>query len=215
MLLLISERPDISSLLTRSLSQHGVYFFRATLDNAAYLAGKKDIGGVILDCLPRTSRAEELALVLRRDYPDLPIAVIHSSPEGAALSVERIWTDDVPEMLSEEAWDFCLSCGWWTEPLSVYALTVGNTPGEVYYMGYPLHLTPQEHCLLRCLFYRAPHITSAADLAELCFPERPLPLSTVISLISRINRRAHMISPLPLVENIRGKGYRLRRGLED
>ncbi len=213
MLLLISERPHIRTLLTEHLSRLGVYLYRAVPENAAYLCEVKDIGGVILDCLPHTEHCTALCRELRKVYPEMPIAAIHPNPEQLPLAADRIWRGDQPEALLAESWDFCRACGWWTEPLSVFYLTVGNDAHEVYYMGYPLHLSPREHRLLRCLFYRAPRTTPAADLLELCFPETPLPLSGAASLVSRINRRASTLSPIPLIEHVRGEGYRLRPAL--
>ena len=86
-------------------------------------------------------------------------------------------------------------------------------PAETYYMGYPLPLTAREHSILRCLFYRAPYVTSKIDLMELCYPEGTQSLQNIVVQIRQINQKAARIDRRPLIVNVYGKGYRLRDGI--
>ena len=80
-------------------------------------------------------------------------------------------------------------------------------------MGYPLPLSQTEHRILRCLFYRSPHLTSAIDLMSLCYPLGEQSISNLAVQIRRINERASKIDPRPLIVNVYGKGYVLREDL--
>ena len=117
-------------------------------------------------------------------------------------------------MIFEHALDFCITdCNWRRKPLSTFALTVGDVPEATLYMGYRLPLSPKEHTILRCLFYRSPYETSADDLLSLCYPTEPVKRENLTVLIARINRKASLIDPNPLIVNRYGKGYRLRDGI--
>ena len=144
----------------------------------------------------------------------MPIAAILSPLAVPDLAVNRLIRLGTNSNLSAEVLDFCRrTCGWSDRALTTYALTVGTSPEENRYMGYPLKLSAREHEILRCLFYRAPYVTTKADLMELCYPEGTQRLDNVTVQIHAINQKAAAIDPRPLVVNVYGKGYRLRDGI--
>ncbi|MBQ7336666.1 MAG: winged helix-turn-helix domain-containing protein, partial [Clostridia bacterium] len=216
MLILITDRILIERKLTTFLNAHGVYLFCAVPETGAYLCEQKDTGSVILDCVSNLHKCEKLCAELRTRYPELPIAAIvprDSIPNLPADRILRDPADGVSYPLLEDALRFCHSCGWDERPFTVYDLRVGLDPDDVYYMGYHLPLSPSEHKILRCLFYRAPRVTSTSDLMALCYPEQSEKRANLSVLISRINRRAAKIDTRPLIVNIYGEGYRLRNGI--
>jgi len=80
-------------------------------------------------------------------------------------------------------------------------------------MRYRMPLSPKEHEILRCLFYRWPRATTAEDLLALCYPEGGKAKENVAVQIGRINQRAKSIHPRPLIVFQRNTGYRLRNGI--
>ena len=164
MLVLITDRPLIAHTLRKHLTAHGVYLFCAPTETGAFICEKKDTGGVILDCVPNLSRGEELCRTLRAAEPDMPITAIVPPESIPDLPADRILRDTSVTSLCNAAWEFCLFCGWRERPFSTFELSVGLDPAKTVYMGYPLSLSPREHALLRCLFYRSPTPTSADDL---------------------------------------------------
>ncbi len=214
MLLLISDRTEMRHALVRRLSSIGIFSFDAPLETGAFYCDKKDTGGVLLDCVEHAKRAKALCMTLRETYPELPIAVIVSKDDCPDLPVDRILRDTDAELLSADVADFYQRiCQWQADCLSSFALTVGRTPEETLYMGYPLPLSQTEHTILRCLLYRFPHLTSSDDLMSLCYPLGGQSLSNLAVQIRRINERAAKIDPRPLIVNVYSKGYRLREDL--
>ncbi|MBQ9784940.1 MAG: winged helix-turn-helix domain-containing protein [Clostridia bacterium] len=213
MLVLITDRPLIARTLREFLHTRGVYLFRAPTETGAFVCNQKDTGGVILDCVPNLARGEALCRALRDAEPDMPIAVIVPRESLPDLPADRILRDGSLPSLCDEAWQFCIGCGWRERPFSTFELSVGLSPDETFYMGYLLPLSPREHALLRCLFYRSPSPTTADDLLSLCCPDERIGISNVAVTVHAINKRAAAIDPRPLIVSVYGKGYRLRDGI--
>ena len=213
MLLLISSRQELIRDLTAHLRERGVYLLWSAPETALFLCEKHDTGGVILDCVPNLQSGESLCRELRAIYPEMPIAAIVSKHCVPDLPADAILRDADVTTLTEQAYEFCLSCGWQERPLQTFALSVGLSPDQTVYMGYPMPLSPRAHNILRCLFYRAPHVTTADELMSLCYPCEYKSISNLAVQIHEINRHAMKIDPRPLIVNVYGKGYRLRDGI--
>ena len=214
MLLLISDRTELRQALTRLLASSGLFVFDVPLEVGEFYCRQKDTGGVVLDCIPDRSGASSLCRALRSAYPELPILTITAQEYPTDMPSDCSLSDTDAESLSSRILEFYKTvCGWRETPLSTFSLTVGPTPEEIVYMGYPLVLSKTEHTILRCLLYRSPSITSADDLMSLCYPTGRQNISNLAVQIRRINRRASLIDPRPLIVNVYGKGYRLRDGI--
>ncbi len=218
MILLISDRPHLSREMAHSLLEGGIYLFCASFENAVFMARTKDIGGVILDGVPHPKAASALAGLLRSKYPDMPMALVltpslRQMEEQLCFPVECILREADPAALSAKMLAFCRRIGWSAEGLQSFELSIGTSPSEVVYMGYPFPLARREYALLRCLFYRSPDLTPADDLMSLCYPKERKSISNITLLVHNINQHALKIDPRPLIVNVYGKGYRLRDGI--
>lgn len=200
-----------SSLLPR-LAEHGIYTFLCPFETAAFHCDKKDTGGVLLDCVTSLTCGERLCAELRSQYPEMPIGAIVTPSAVPDLAVNRLIRENGD--ILDDVLDFCIkNCGWRTARLTTYSLTIEDDPDKTVYMGYRFPLTPREHTILRCLFYRAPRVTSADDLLALCFADASLSAANLSTHISSINRRALELDRRPLIVNVYGQGYRLRDGI--
>ena len=214
MILLISDRKELRNALAGALIQRGIFGYRIPLESAAYVCRKKDTGGILLDTVTDPVRANLLFDELRREYPSLPIALL--VPPGVTVSclADAVLRETDVEELAEHAEEFYrCACGWSGTILSSYALYLGVSAEDCVYCGYPLVISPVEHRILRCLFYRYPRYTSTEDLLELCFPGEGQSIRNVSVHVGRINRAATRIAPEPLISNRYGVGYRLREGI--
>ncbi len=214
MLLVITDRRELGKELAALLSESGIFTLECPLETGAFYCDAKDTGGVVLDCLPDLKKGEALCKKLRNAYPQMPILAIVPDNSFPDLEADRILREAPLPALLPSILDFCRSlCGWIEEPLSTFFLTVGNSPEEVFYMGYPLLLSPKAFLILRCLFYRHPKLTSTADLMSICYPGGRERAGNLAVQIHAINQAAEKIDPRPLVVNVYGKGYRLRDGI--
>ena len=214
MLILITQRTSSFRRLAVRLSVNGVFSYVSSFEAARFICEKKDTGGVVLDCTQSLPMGEKLCESLRNEYPDMPIAAIVPLGSIPNMPATRILTDCDKDTLLEELMDFCTrACGWSTERLSTYHLTVNDRPDDTRYMGYRLPLSVRQHIILRCLFYRAPKPTTVDDLMSLCFPEGVQSGSNLAVQIKRINDRAKRIDHRPLIVFCYGEGYRLRDGI--
>ena len=214
MLILITQRTASFRRLAVRLSVNGVFTYVCPFETARFYCDRKDTGGVIVDCVDSLPVGEALCEVLRDTYPDLPIAALVPPNSIPNMPATRMITDCEREVLFEELLHFCThTCGWSTVSLSTHALTVGNDPDGTRYMGYRLCLSPRQHIILRCLFYRSPTLTPIDDLMSLCYPEGVQSVSNLAVQINRINERAKKIDPRPLIVSCRNRGYRLRDGI--
>ena len=75
------------------------------------------------------------------------------------------------------------------------------------YLGYPMHLTPTEFCILD---YIAEHRGASADaLLTHCYKGKVPKQSNVSVRISAINQKAYTIGGRRLVHLVYGHGYRI------
>lgn len=214
MLVLVTRNQQKHTPLLQWLTQHGIYTWVTSPDAAQAIICEKDTGGVILDTPGNLSTMEALCRTLRESYPPMPIAAIVAKEAIPNMQVNRILREGREGISREDVLEFAtVNCAWHAEHLSSPYLFVGNAPEETLYMGYRLHLSPAEHILLRCLFYRYPTPTASADLLMLCYPCKTERRENLAVLIGRINRRAQEIDPHPLIVPLQGKGYVLRRGI--
>lgn len=196
------------------MNKRGIYFYVCPYETALFFCEEKDTGGVLLDCLTDLEQGERLCRQLRERYPDMPIAALIGKTDIPDMPATSLIRDCDTEVLFEEILEFCcVSCGWSIERLSTFSLTVTGDPQQTLYMGYPLLLSPCQHHILRCLFYRSPAFTTTDDLAFLCFPCEWVGTRNIAVQISAINRRAAKIDPRPLIVNRYKEGYRLRDGI--
>ncbi len=218
MILLVSDRTKWRREIAQRVFDGGIYLFCASYENAVFTVREKDTGGVIMDGIPAPEKAALLAEELRNRYPEMPLSVV-LTPTVRALEidlpfpVECILREANTDLLCAELKAFCARCGWRGEHLQTFELSLGMDPVETLYMGYPFPLSPREHAILRCLFYRAPELTASDDLMSLCYPGEYKSISTLAPLIHEINRRALKFAPRPLIVNVYGKGYRIRDGI--
>ena len=214
MLIFITDRRDFGRAVSAILRKKGIFLIQCPLEVALFTCERYDTGGVVLDAVTDLSAAERLCAALRQAYPPMPIAVIAAKEQCPDLPADRILRDMGDTVILADAAEqfYQVDCGWNLPVFSFYYLSVGITPDSAVYMGYPLSLSPTEHMLLRCLFYRYPHVTSADELLTLCF-DRAQSAANLSVHISNINRRAAQLDPRPLIVNVYGKGYRLRHGL--
>ncbi len=213
MLLFATNRSRLARSLAASLLPRGIYLFHASLETAEFMCDTKDIGGVLLDAVTDADAAVTLAHTLRARYPSLPMAAILSPRTLLDLPVDCLLRQEDTDTLLEFVSDFCILCGWNCDRIGVFDLDMTQDPDKTYYMGYPLPLSPREHAILRCLFYRSPRPTSSDDLMSLCYPLERKSISNLAVLIRRINQRAAKIDPRPLIVSVYAKGYRLRDGI--
>lgn len=213
MLLLITERPIITTTLTEWLNSHDIFFYRTPLETAMFNIDKRDTGGVLLDCTSDFKKAEAFCHTLRQRYPEMPIGVLVAKNDIPNLPADMILRDGNLTSICENVAEFCRLCGWLEHPLRQHSLFVGKPSELIYYMGYPLPLSAREYKILRCLFYRTPRVTDADELMSLCYVGGTQKIDNLSVQISNINRHACKIDPRPLIVNVYGQGYRLRDGL--
>jgi DNA-binding response OmpR family regulator len=211
MLLLISDRKELRDSLASALMQRGVFAFRIPLESAAYVCRRKDTGGILLDTYARGGELRGLFAALRSASPSMPIALLAPKEQSVDLLADAILRESEVDPLADAVLDFYrCTCGWSTEGFSSYALSMGRGAEDCFYYGYRLAISPLEHRMLCCLFYRFPQYTSAEDLLELCCDGEGMSIRNVAVHIGRINREAERIARVPLVTNRYGVGYRLR-----
>ena len=214
MILFVTERREYHLESLRRLIAQGIFLYPCRFSSAVKLCRKKDIGGVVIDCVGEMPRSEIVCARLRQTQPDeMPIAAIVTPKSIPCLAIDRLIRDDGKDLF-DDLLDFSkVNCGWSTEPLSTFRLRVGNRTEDTLYMGHPFPLPPRAHSILRCLFYRAPALTSTKDLLRLCYPEAVQNPNNLATQIRNINLLAKEIDPRPLIINEYGKGYRLRDGI--
>ncbi len=214
MLILVTDRKEFAKTLSPKLLAKDIYHLCVPSAFATFTCEREDTGAVILDCVPSPRLGEHICAALKRSYPDLPVALIAAPEVSINAPADAILREGDMEELLASVLSLCYANGWGTAPLSTYYL--GMDPSEgVYYMGAPLALSPTERRVLHCIFYRAPRPTDCEHLLALCANEAPANADALAVLIHRINQKAGMIDPRPLIINEYGKGYRLRDGIID
>lgn len=214
MLILVTDRKAFGERLAAALFQRGVFLLRSSTETALFLCREKDCGGVLIDGTDRPDAAEQLCRDLRIRYPKMPISLLLEDEQITSAEADKLLRGKNFDIILQDALEFCtVHMGWREGPMTSFSLSVGSDPLETVYMGYPLRLSPREHVLLRCLFYRAPRLTSADDLLSLCYPADPPSIASLSVTVASVNRKAALIDPRPLIVNLYGKGYRLRQGI--
>ena len=213
MLVFVTEHRELHRALLHRLSSRGIFAFCIPFDAALPMCKSRDTGGVLLDAIGSLDRAETLCRTLLSHYPELPVAALVAEHAVPDMPLSRIIRKSSDGECADEVSDFCrCNCGFHTGSLSTHELVLGEDPAATLYMGYSLHLSPQEHRILQYLFYRAPRPSSTDDLLALCYPDEEIGRGTLSVLIHRINTRAARIDPRRLIVRERD-GYCLRAGI--
>lgn len=214
MLLFLTENRSFGIRMVTRLQAEGIIALFAKTDAGESLCHLCDTGGVLLDGRDDPNRAQRICLSLLTAYPELPIALILPQRILLEVSVARVLRGDFEDnRLTEEILAFYLECCGGKTEISTFALSVGASPDRFLYLGYPLTLPPRAQTLLRFLFHRAPRTVSTSELMAVCFPEGTQKETSLTTLVGIVNERARAISNLPLIESVRGKGYRLADGI--
>ena len=192
----------------------GIFAYYTPLETARFFCDSKDVCGAIVDGVPHLSLAENLVFELRCAYPELPILLIVPQQGLPNASAEiAYYREQDPHGLMVCCMDFVRDQVGWGRSLSTYTLSIQKDSTDALLLGYPLHLSPRESAILRCLFAFAPKVVTADDLLLLCFPEGTQLVANLSVHISHINRRAAEIGLSPLIVSEYGKGYRLNRAV--
>lgn len=213
MLLLLTANRAFGIRMSVDLLRRGILPLWAAPGAGLWLCRQHDTCGAVLDGRNGLPRIERICAALRRENPDMPIALLLPDGAVAAGAPDRLIRQCADADILRETVAFCTEVCGWRARMSTYALTVGETPEETRYLGYPLRLAPRELCILRFLFFRAPGTVSAFELLSVCFPENTQRAANLAVQIGNINRRAREVAGLPLIENVYGKGYRLCGGI--
>ena len=212
MLLIITDREGWASRLSPFLLERGIYHLCVPHAYGAFTCEREDTGAVILDCVPSLSRGEHLCADLKKRYPELPIALVATPEAIVNAHADAVFRNENFEMLCENILSFCLASGWRSAPLSTFYLRLAH-PNKAEYMGQPLSLSPAEFRILHCIFYHSPRPTSTELLVALSALDGAKNEAALAVLIHRINQKAALLDPRPLIVNEYGKGYRLRDGI--
>lgn len=211
---MITREAAFGKRMAAALTERGIFLFRCTENNAVFFCEEKECGGVIVDARAQTSDTRALCGELRRRYPLMPMALL--AAPGAEVSGRPdcvLRQTDFWEQL-DALYDFCVRvCGFRAQSLSTPTLSVTSNPEECVYMGVRFPLSPREHTLLRCLFYRYPRLTSADDLMSLCYHDVDCTIGNLAVQLHAVNKRAERLGLPPLVVNEYRKGYCLREGI--
>ncbi len=212
MILVITDRKEVSDAVHCELSQQEIYHMCVPLALGSFYCEQKEVCAVVLDCVSAHSEGEMLCHTLRRAYEPMPIAAIVSPHVRPNMPIDRLFRDTSPTSLAKEIVTFCRELGCDNTAFSTYYLSI-DAAQRTFYMGHELKLSPQETRLLKCLFYRAPFPTEEQDISLLCEDCTKKNLLHVADSIRRINRRAKRLDPRPLIVYVPNKGYRLRDGI--
>lgn len=86
-------------------------------------------------------------------------------------------------------------------------LTLDLSGRHVARSGTPITLSPKEFAVLELLAIRSGQVVTRTDLIECCWDEMADPRSNVVdALMARLRKR---LGPPPIVESVRGAGFRL------
>ena len=213
MILFLSKNEAHASAYASRLRERGVPILSAALDAGERLTDTRTVGGVVVDCRACARAADRLCERLRRAYPALPLLLLREARDACVCEPFQILPLCDEEDAFEAIFDFCILTGMGRQALKAYSLSL-DANGSVLYLGYPLGLTGRGGLLLRYLLYRAPMTVDARELLAVCFSEDARNTENLTAQICEINRRAARIDGAsPLIECVRGKGYRIRRGL--
>jgi len=212
MLLLFSDNVKFGSQTTESLRRDGIAIALHDPDFAESVCERIDFCGVILDGRTQTRKFAELSQKLFLSYPDLPIAFLTESIPDPFPCASRILSSKTSDQLYDAILAFCRDC-LGEENYTTFSLQHSPKTSSFTYLGYSLALSDYEYRLLLCLFRHAPKAVSTDELLSTAFPSIHTPMSTLPTMVKRINDAAKAISGLKLVQSVYGKGYRLCDGI--
>lgn len=214
MLCMVTQETAFGKRIATALTERGIFLFRCTPDNAAFFCEEKECGGVMLDARTQLSAMLKFCQELRRRYPPMPIALLAAPGAAVFGQPDCILRQTDFDAQLEALYEFGVRvCGFRTQVLSTPTLSVTSNPDECLYMGVRFPLSPREHTLLRCLFYRYPRVTSADDLMSLCYHDADCKIGNLAVQLHAVNQRAERLGLPPLVVNVYRKGYCLRDGI--
>lgn len=213
MLLFLTDDRSFGIRMANRLLSCGILTLRAAHDAGISLCAARDVGGLVSDGRDQVSSSVQICETLIDTYPELPAALILPPRVTVETRASRLIRQTDEDEIFREIQTFCTECCGWKPGLTTYALSVGKTPEQTRFLGYPLDLSPKELAILRFLFYRAPKTVGADELLSVCFPENTQRAANLAVQIHRINRRALASAGLPLIESVYGKGYRLCGGI--
>ncbi len=214
MLLIITDREGWAFHLSPLLLENGIYHLCVPTSFGTFACEREDTGAVILDCVTSLARGEHICADLKRRYPNLPVAMVVSPEARPNAHADAVLRDKSLDTLCENIASLCQANGWSSAPLSTYYLRMG-AQNRVDYMGHSFALSPAEFRILHCIFYRSPQPTNSEHLVAFCANDGASSEESLAVLIYRINQKAALIDPRPLIVNEYGKGYRLRDGIID
>ena len=212
MLLIITDREGWASHLSPLLLENGIYHLCVPTSFGTFACEHEDTGAVILDCVPSLTRGEHICADLKRRYPNMPVAMVVAPKARPNAHADAVLRDGNLDTLCENIVSLCRANGWSATPLSTYYLRL-TPPNHAEYMGLTLPLSPAEFRILHCIFYHSPRPTLPEHLVALCVGDGASSEDSLTVLIYRINQKAALIDPRPLIVNEYGKGYRLRDGI--
>lgn len=213
MLLFLTESREFGIRMAQELLSCGILPLQARLDAGIALCDARDTCCAVLDGRTDTLNAERICSCLLAKYPEMPIAMLLPCGTVTEACAARLIRETQEQSILQEIQRFCRECCGWKPELTTYALSIGATPEQTYYLGYRLPLSPRQLSILRFLFLRAPKPVASFELLSVCFPECTQRDANLAVQISRINRTAVHCSGMALIENVYGFGYRLRSGI--
>ncbi len=106
--------------------------------------------------------------------------------------------------------------GGWADPqLRWGQVTLDTVAQSVFNAGIPVELTAYEYRVLEYLIQRAGHVVSKSELAEHIYAEDDERDSNVIEVfVGRLRKKLDAGADQPLIETLRGRGYRLNPDLK-
>ena len=212
MLIFLTDRRQQGLELTRTLAASGLEVLAECMEAAEYLCREHTMSAMLIDGTAEPHHANALCAKMRSEYPELPIALILENGAVADSDTDCVIRYETVPQVADEVLHFCRTHGW-NPQLSTFTLLVNDHPNDTRLLGYRMPLSPREHQILRLIYLRAPETVSRNELLAVCFPEGSQKAENLTVHVAHINSKARLISGLPLIESVYGKGYRLRRGI--
>ena len=95
--------------------------------------------------------------------------------------------------------------------MRAHDLVLDRDTREVRRGGRPVQLTPKEFALLECLLRTPGKVVSRAQILEQVWGCSSPPLTNAVEVYVRhLRRKVDQGAPMPLIETVRGLGYRIR-----